>query len=135
MNNSKIELIPLISIDNGKCWLISLFPWIYLIAHPFIAQITIELGLGFWWKIIFQLLFAAIFYYYIFFYAVKNFKSINPIFNELKVGFIHWIFPGIFLYERAALIQTTYGQRLPYLESMWWIWFLGMALMYLSALM
>jgi hypothetical protein len=135
MNNYKSEFIPLMSINNGKCWLISLFPWIYLIVHPLIEKITFEIGLGFWWKIFFQLSFAAIFYSVIFFQAVKNFKSINPTFNELQVKFIHWIFPGIFLYERAALIQATYDQRLPYLESMWWIWFLGMALMYLTALM
>lgn len=134
MNNSKSEFIPLMSIDHGRCWLVSLFPWIYLIAHPLIAQISFEIGLGFWWKIFFQLLFVAIFYIFILFQAIKSFRSISPAFNELQVKFIYWIFPGVFLYERAALIQATYGQRLPYLESMWWIWLLGTAFMYWSAL-
>lgn len=117
------------SINNGSCWLIALFPWIYLLVHPLIAKISAELGLNFYWKTFFQLFFIGIYYAYLV-QASKYFKSIHPDFNQFKLKFIHWIFPGVFLYERAELIQATYDQRLPYLEAMWWIWFLGMALMY-----
>ena len=124
MDKNQQESILINDIKNGSSWMIALFPVIFLIAEPWIAAILLRLDYSAF-RTLALFLFIEIWNIAYLWVASNSLKGIG-IPAERDFGAISWMIPGVFLYRRAALIQKVYGQRLPYVESMWWIWLIGL---------